>query len=102
MNQEHILGQITVEGEPITLVRTSYADGRPAVIARSVDGAYGVLSVNPGPSVELSENCIAVKSWSENAPLFAAASVSGLFMPTGRQIRLGHGVAPIWQIGDSE
>ena len=99
MEEERILGQIKINGESIELVRTHYADGRLAVIARTLEGApYAKLSVNPGADVELPENCIAVKTWSENSQLFAAAAMCPYFMMTGKQLHFGKEVAPIWEV----
>jgi len=38
MEEERVLGKIKINGESIELVRTHYADGRLAVIARMLDG----------------------------------------------------------------
>lgn len=103
-DRQEILGSITVAGEQIDLVLLRYGDGRPAVraVVAATGEPYGTLSVNPGPDVTLPEGAIAVKTWSENAPWWQAAAMSGLFLITGQTLQLGgHGaVAPVWRITD--
>src|SRR5664279_1036269 len=96
-----ILGSIAIEGEQIDLVLLRYADGRPAVraVVTATGEPYGTLSVNPGPTVTLPEGTIAVKTWSENAPWWQAAAMSGIFQITGQTINFGDfgAVAPVWK-----
>lgn len=93
-----LLGQITVGGEPVELLRTAYTDGRLAVIARGADGSpFGTLSTNL-PGADLADDCFAVKTWSENRDLAEAALASGLFEPTGERLPSGFVQAPIWRI----
>lgn len=93
-----LLGQIEVDGESIELLRTSYADGALAVIARGADGSpFGTLSVNL-PGEPLPDDCFAVKTWSENRALAEAALRSGLFEATGERLPTGFVQAPVWRI----
>ena len=98
---ERVIGQITVQGETITLIETTYADGHRAVVARDADGLpYGTLSVNL-PESDLAPDEIAIKTWSENGPLAQAAADSGYFEITGRTITINErsfGSAPVWRI----
>lgn len=94
------IGMITVEGEQITLSRTTYPDGTTiAVVAEGADGApYGKLSVFVR-GLALEPDCFVVKDYSENKSLAAAAATSGWFADTGRRVRLSDWVeAPIWRI----
>ena len=104
MSEGRTLGHITVDGEVLDLVLLAYADGRPAVraVVAATGEPYGTLSVNPGPETALPYGSIAVKTWSENAPWWQAAAVSGLFLPTGQTLRMGSfgSVAPVWRIVD--
>jgi hypothetical protein len=99
MTQERLIGTITIAGEAINLIETEYGDGSSAVIAQTEAGEpYGTLSVNPGPEAGIEAGVIAVKTWSENASWWQTAAISGLFLLTGRQVRFGDLVAPLWQI----
>lgn len=94
------LGTLLVDGERVNLSQTTYADGVSlAVVADSADGEpYGKLSVHVN-GTQLEPGCFVVKDYSENKALAAAAAASGLFIDTGRRVKISDWVeAPIWRI----
>jgi hypothetical protein len=96
---DRILGTITLDGEQITLRESTYADGSPAVLATDASGApYATLSVNTGRP--LAPRHVAIKIWSENEQVAAAARTSGLFEESGFSIPTGFVEAPVWRIRD--
>ena len=50
------------------------------------------------PGVELEENEILVKTWSENEAVAKAALDSGLFEDTGKRISTGFVSAQVWRV----
>lgn len=50
------------------------------------------------PGVELKDNEILVKTWSENEEVAACALTSGLFKDTGKRVPTGFVEAQIWEV----
>jgi hypothetical protein len=101
MRDDRTLGTITVGSTPVTLIETAYADGSLGIIAVEASGEpYGKLSVNLGRP--LAPRHVAIKTWSENEQLAAAALASGLFEESGLTIPAGFAEAPVWRIRDEQ
>ncbi|MDI9561611.1 MAG: hypothetical protein QM235_10565 [Pseudomonadota bacterium] len=89
-------------GETLTIWLERYAiSKRPAVELLCTDDGvtmpYGTLTVNM-PEVQLADDEIIIKNWSENEWLASAALKSGLFEDTGRRIPTGFVEAPVWKV----
>ena len=100
MNMEAIeAARFTVFGEECCFVTKNYPNGRLAlqVVTAQYGEPFGVLSVNV-PDVNVPDGCIAVKNYSENEPLAAAAYETGLFEDTGVKAQTGFVSVPIWRI----
>jgi len=88
---------IYVLGETCTPKYLQYGNGRLAIQCICGDGPpMGVLTVNI-ERAELKDGEFAVKNWSENKGLAAAAMESGVFEDTGRSIPTGFVEAPVWR-----
>lgn len=76
-----------------------YNNGRYALELTDIDSGepFGMLTTNL-PHVDLMDNEIIVKTWSENAPLAKAALASGLFENTGVLVPTGFVEAEIWEV----
>jgi hypothetical protein len=106
---QHCIGHVTtIHGNAAILVGR-YPSGKPAV------GAIAVQLVNDEDPSEplatfstylapcgaaLAEDEFCVKTWNENEVLVAPMLATGLFENTGRRVRCGYVVAPVWRIKD--
>ena len=94
--------KIYIHDEEITLEETVYGNGRKTIVAscRNENGfiePFGKLTVNV-PDVELEDDEIIVKDWSENVEFAEACFNTGLFEDTGKKVKTGFAQAPIWRI----
>lgn len=84
-------------GEEVFVKLRQYDNGRPAVTVESVEGyPLATLSTNL-PQHKLDDGEFFVKTWSENASIAAAAKASGLFLDTGKTVKSGFVIVPIWR-----
>lgn len=92
------LGTITVLGEQVLILPTTYKTGRLALeLYGPGNEPWGLLTVNI-PQAHLDEGEILVKTWEENAPLREPALASGLFEDTGRRVPIGFVEAEVWRL----
>lgn len=92
------LGRIECAGETLILRAARYPNGGLAVTASALGGEpWGTLSV-PTNDLGLRPDEFAVKDYSENRDLAAAARASSLFAQTGRRARMPFGSVPIWRL----
>jgi hypothetical protein len=91
--------KIAIREIPCFLEIGYYSDGKPRIRVVEEDGSpYGVLTINI-PEVDLEEDEILVKTWSENTPMADTILHStGLFKDTGKRVPSGMVDAEIWKI----
>lgn len=79
--------------------RTYNNNGRLAILFADKDGmTYATLSTNI-VDVPMADGEFAVKNYSENQELAAAAWQSGLFVDTGRRVSSGYVTnIPVWRL----
>lgn len=97
-NNSAVLDIIQAHGEPITVVKASYSNGRIAITLVCSDGEpWGTFSVNlPDSPIEADE--VIVKAWGENEALRAPMLATGLFEDTGKRIETGFVEAEVWRM----
>ncbi len=100
MNKEAVkAARFTVMGEECRFELKEYPNKRLAlqVVTTEYGEPYGTLSVNL-PDVAIPPECIAVKNYSENEEMAAAAYETGIFEDTGVRAQTGFVSVPIWKI----
>lgn len=92
---------VTIDGEPVRFFRNVYRDnGRLAIFAICESGEpWGRLSINE-PAIDLAEGEFIAKTWSENQLWIEDARKSGLFVDTGRRVRVGRADGEVWRLAD--
>jgi hypothetical protein len=83
-----------------TIEREAYTTGGRTALAfiDSHGESIATLTFNPDQSVELGENEVVIKDYSENEGVFAQLVEQGIVRDTGRRVQSGHIVAPIAEI----
>ena len=91
--------KLNVCGEVVEMKLHQYGNGRPAIqLIDQIGCPFGMLTVNI-PDIELEENEFCVKDWSENEVLVGAVmEQTDLFEDTGRAVKMGFVMAPIWRL----
>lgn len=93
------LGKFEAMGEILTVARAEYGNERLAIQLIARDGSpWATLSVNLPEAAAPPEGYFYAKTWSENAPLRAAALSSGLFEDTGIRMQTGWTYAELWRL----
>lgn len=88
--------KLICKGETVFSKFGYYDNGRLAITYISAGGPFAKLTVNI-PEVDLADDEILVKTWSENKNISEVALKSGLFTDTGRRIPCGFCEAQIWK-----
>lgn len=100
MNKEAVkAARFTVFGDECRFELKEYPNKRLAlqVVTTKYGEPMGMLSVNL-PDVAIPDGCIAVKNYSENEAMAAAAYETGVFEETGVKAQTGFVSVPIWKI----
>lgn len=75
-----------------------YWDGRPRIGLTGADGPFGTLTTNVD-GVNLKEDEIIVKTWSENEHWYAHVLITCPFLEdTGKRVKTGFCEAQIWRV----
>lgn len=88
--------QLTVFGAQVKIVETSYPGGAPAIQLVDGEEPFYMLSCNV-EAASLNDGEFALRSWSQNEQVVSAALHSGHFADTGRRVKTGGVVTPIWR-----
>jgi hypothetical protein len=95
---QEILMIVTVEGETIHLIQRLYPNGRFAIegVYNEYE-SYGPLTVNI-VNESLGQDEFFIKTWGGNEEFADVAMATGIFIDTGRIVKTGFVVAPVWKL----
>ncbi|MEO5368198.1 MAG: hypothetical protein H7831_17965 [Magnetococcus sp. WYHC-3] len=91
-----LFGKYPYSGEPQVLLELSGGEALARLSVDLTDQGYVVSVVAERPG------CFFAKTYSENREIAAEALASGLFMDTGRRVKLRFVDVPIWAIRKME
>lgn len=99
-NRPVVIGQVSTTYGLADVVLGRYANAALAVQLIATDGEpTGVLSLNiPEEAESLNPGEFFAKTYGENESIAKQAMESGLFEDTGRTVRCGYLVLPVWRI----
>ncbi len=101
------IGEVDLGNYGRALVRVGrYPQGNQIAIAlvdADTSEPVATLSTNLAAyDVPVEPDAVAIKDWSENAPIIKPLLASGLFKDTGKRVATNHVEIPIWRLVNPE